>query len=96
MEKPGSEIGKLKGLVKEYGCEIKRLVKEKNEYLVVSAHQMKSPLSTIIFSIDTLIGEYAGKLNTKQLGIIASIKRSADTLQKLIMDIIELEKFRTG
>ncbi len=96
MEKRCSEIEKLKGLVEEYGCEIERLVKEKNEYLVVSAHQMKSPLSTIIFSIDTLIGEYAGKLNTKQLGIIASIKRSADTLQKLIMDIIELEKFRTG
>jgi NADPH-dependent 2,4-dienoyl-CoA reductase/sulfur reductase-like enzyme/rhodanese-related sulfurtransferase/two-component sensor histidine kinase len=91
MDNPASEIERLEGLVRDYRFEIERLIKEKNEYLIVSAHQMKSPLSTIIFSIDTLIGEYAGKLNTKQLGIIASIKRSADTLQNLIMDIIELD-----
>jgi NADPH-dependent 2,4-dienoyl-CoA reductase/sulfur reductase-like enzyme/rhodanese-related sulfurtransferase/nitrogen-specific signal transduction histidine kinase len=96
MQKPDLELKKLKKSLKEYKAEIERLIKEKNEYLVVSAHQMKSPLSTIIFSINTLIGEYAGKLNSKQLGIVASIKRSANTLQSLIGDIIELEKLRTG
>ena len=96
MKDPKFEIERLKSLVSQYKEELENLSKERNEYLVVSAHQMKSPLLTIIFSINTLLGEYAGKLNAKQLLIISSIKRSAETLQRLIADIIELEKLRSG
>jgi NADPH-dependent 2,4-dienoyl-CoA reductase/sulfur reductase-like enzyme/rhodanese-related sulfurtransferase/nitrogen-specific signal transduction histidine kinase len=96
MKNPKYEIDRLNKLVNQYKEDIERLIKERNEYLIVSAHQMKSPLLTIIFSINTLLGEYAGKLNSKQLTIISSIKRSADTLQNLIGDIIELEKLRSG
>ena len=96
MKDLSREIERLNELVMGYKEEIERLAKARNEYLVVSAHQMKSPLLTIIFSINTLLGEYAGKLNSKQLQIISSIKRSADTLQSLIGDIIELERLRSG
>ena len=96
MKNPQYEIEKLNSLLKGYKKEIEGLVKERNEYLIVSAHQMKSPLLTIIFSINTLLGEYAGKLNSKQHTIVSSIKRSADTLQNHIGDIIELEKLRSG
>ena len=96
MKDPKVEIDRLKALVDQYRDDLEHLSKERNEYLIVSAHQMKSPLLTIIFSINTLMGEYAGKLNAKQLLIISSIKRSAETLQRLIGDIIELEKLRSG
>jgi NADPH-dependent 2,4-dienoyl-CoA reductase/sulfur reductase-like enzyme/rhodanese-related sulfurtransferase/two-component sensor histidine kinase len=96
MKDPKYEIDRMAGMITEYRQEIERLVRERNEYLIVSAHQMKSPLLTIIFSINTLLGEYAGKLNSKQLTIVSSIKRSAETLQNLIADIIELEKLRSG
>jgi NADPH-dependent 2,4-dienoyl-CoA reductase/sulfur reductase-like enzyme/rhodanese-related sulfurtransferase/nitrogen-specific signal transduction histidine kinase len=96
MKDPEFDITRMSTQVEEYKREVERLVKERNEYLIVSAHQMKSPLLTIIFSINTLLGEYAGKLNSKQLGIVTSIKRSAETLQNLIADIIELEKLRSG
>lgn len=96
MSKFGEEVNKLKGELKRYKDELKQLVKRRNEYLTVSAHQMKSPLSTISFSLDTLIGEYAGTLTSKQLRIIESIKRSANTLQDLIRDILELERLRIG
>ena len=59
MKNPKYEIDRLNKLVNEYKNDIERLVKERNEYLIVSAHQMKSPLLTIIFSINTLLGEYA-------------------------------------
>jgi NADPH-dependent 2,4-dienoyl-CoA reductase/sulfur reductase-like enzyme/rhodanese-related sulfurtransferase/two-component sensor histidine kinase len=76
--------------------EIQHLLKERSEYLRVSAHQMKSPLATIIFSIETLLGDYAGRLNSKQMRVVESIKRSTNELQNLIMDILELEKYRSG
>jgi NADPH-dependent 2,4-dienoyl-CoA reductase/sulfur reductase-like enzyme/rhodanese-related sulfurtransferase/two-component sensor histidine kinase len=96
MKDAGHEIDRLREQLEKYRTEIERLVEERNEYLVVSAHQMKSPLSTIIFSINTLTGEYAGKLNPNQLRIVESIKRSVGTLKNLVGDIIELEKLRSG
>lgn len=88
------EILSLKKQMNRYKDELERLTRERNEYLRVSAHQMKSPITTIIFSIDTLIKEYAGRLNWKQLRIIESIKHSASNLQILIHDILDLEKLR--
>jgi NADPH-dependent 2,4-dienoyl-CoA reductase/sulfur reductase-like enzyme/rhodanese-related sulfurtransferase/two-component sensor histidine kinase len=88
------ELKSLKAQLQSYKDDLERLTRERNEYLRVSAHQMKSPLTTITFSIDTLLKEYAGRLNWKQLRIIESIKHSTTNLQNLIHDILDLEKLR--
>ena len=90
------EIEKLQKELEEYREELERLYKDRNEYLRISAHQMKSPLATISFNIETLLGQYAGRLTTKQIHLIESIKRSTESLQNLIRDILELEKLRSG
>jgi NADPH-dependent 2,4-dienoyl-CoA reductase/sulfur reductase-like enzyme/rhodanese-related sulfurtransferase/nitrogen-specific signal transduction histidine kinase len=89
-----NEIRSLKKQMNKYKDELERLTRERNEFLRVSAHQMKSPITTIIFSIETLLKEYAGRLNWKQLRIIESIKNSTNNLQSLIHDILDLEKLR--
>jgi NADPH-dependent 2,4-dienoyl-CoA reductase/sulfur reductase-like enzyme/rhodanese-related sulfurtransferase/two-component sensor histidine kinase len=96
MINPESEIKRLKEDLDKVREELSRLNRDRGEYLLVSAHQMKSPLATITFSIDTLLGDYAGRLNSKQLLIASAIKRSSAELQALIVDILELEKFRSG
>jgi NADPH-dependent 2,4-dienoyl-CoA reductase/sulfur reductase-like enzyme/rhodanese-related sulfurtransferase/nitrogen-specific signal transduction histidine kinase len=94
MKTVQNEIRSLKEQMTQYKDELERLTRERNEYLRVSAHQMKSPITTIIFSIDTLLKEYAGRLNWKQLRLIESIKNSTHNLQNLIHDILDLEKLR--
>jgi len=101
MSQPFSEemqdrINKLQEDVQRYKQEAEKLIKERSEYLLISSHQMKSPLNTISFSVDTLLGEYAGRLTTKQLRVLESIKRNIDFMQSLIRDIMELERFRSG
>ncbi len=94
MKTAQNEIRSLKEQMNRYKDELERLTRERNEYLRVSAHQMKSPITTIIFSIDTLLKEYAGRLNWKQLRLIESIKNSTNNLQNLLHDILDLEKLR--
>jgi len=96
MPGPEDKVKQLEEEIKKYQQEVERLLRERRGYLRVSAHQMKSPISTIIFSADTLIGDYAGKLNSKQLRVVESIKQRSKDLQALILDILELERFRTG
>jgi len=90
------ELQGLQDEIERYRREIEHLVKDRSEYLRVSAHQMKSPLATILFSVDTLLGNYAGSLNSKQLRIVESIRNGSRDLQALILDILELERFRAG
>lgn len=90
------ELRGLQDEIERYRREIEHLVKDRSEYLRVSAHQMKSPLATVLFSVDTLLGNYAGPLNSKQLRIVESIRNGGRDLQALIMDILELERFRAG
>jgi two-component system phosphate regulon sensor histidine kinase PhoR len=94
MSKLQNEIETLKDKVVALQSEVDQLLRQRSEYLRVSTHQMKSPLTTISFSIGALLKEYAGRLNWKQLRIIESIKNSTDSLQNLIHDILELEKLR--
>jgi NADPH-dependent 2,4-dienoyl-CoA reductase/sulfur reductase-like enzyme/rhodanese-related sulfurtransferase/two-component sensor histidine kinase len=96
MDSADQRVKNLEKRLREYQEKIARLLKERGEYLRVSAHQMKSPLATILFSIDTLLGDYAGRLNSKQLRIAESVRRSTKELQNLVMDILDLERFRSG
>ncbi|MFW6180402.1 MAG: FAD-dependent oxidoreductase [Spirochaetota bacterium] len=90
------ELERLHREVEGYRRRLERLLGERSEYLRVSAHQMKSPIATILFSVDTLLGDYTGRLNNRQLRVVESIRNSARNLQSLIMDILELERFRSG
>jgi NADPH-dependent 2,4-dienoyl-CoA reductase/sulfur reductase-like enzyme/rhodanese-related sulfurtransferase/two-component sensor histidine kinase len=90
------ELERLNEELEKYKAEVERLLKDRSEYLRVSAHQMKSPIATILFSVDTLLGNYAGPLNSKQLRVVESIRNGSRDLQALIMDILELERFRAG
>ena len=96
MGKRDEELKKLQDQIEGYRREIEQLLGDRSEYLRVSAHQMKSPLATVLFSVDTLLGNYAGPLNGKQLRIVESIRNGSRDLQALIMDILELERFRAG
>jgi len=96
MEAKDEELQRLKQELEKYRREVERLVKDRSEYLRVSSHQMKSPIATILFSVETLLGNYAGPLNSKQLRIVEAIRNGSRELQALIMDILELERFRSG
>jgi NADPH-dependent 2,4-dienoyl-CoA reductase/sulfur reductase-like enzyme/rhodanese-related sulfurtransferase/two-component sensor histidine kinase len=96
MSARGDELEELKQELEEYQREIERLIRDRSEYLRVSAHQMKSPIATILFSVETLLGNYAGPLNSKQLRVVESIRNGTRDLQALITDILELERFRAG
>ncbi len=96
MSDAEKRIKDLEKQVQQHREEVERLLRDRREYLRISAHQLKSPLATIIFSAETLLGEYAGKLNNKQLRVVESIKRRSRDIQDLIMDILELERFRSG
>jgi len=57
MSDAEKRIKELEKQIQRYREEVERLLQDRREYLRISAHQLKSPLATIIFSAETLLGD---------------------------------------
>ena len=68
----------------------------KNEFLANMGHELRTPLSVIISSVDLLGQEVVGELNEKQKKYAHNILQSATNLLQLINDILDLSKINAG
>jgi len=76
--------------------ELKRLDKMKAEFMNISAHELKTPLIPIIGYLDMVIRGEMGKINPKEKESLAIALRSAQRLQRLVSDILNISKLETG
>jgi signal transduction histidine kinase len=76
--------------------ELKKLDKMKAEFMNISAHELKTPLIPIIGYLDMIIKGDMGKINPKEKESLAIALRSAQRLQRLVSDILNISKLETG
>lgn len=67
-----------------------RAVRLREEVLAVVSHDLRSPLSTIAMSADTLRGE--GLPQERRLAYIGIIERTAERMSRLIEDLLEVAR----
>ena len=82
-------------LAKTYN-ELKKLDKMKAEFMNISAHELKTPLIPIIGYLDMIIRGEMGKINPKEKESLAIALRSAQRLQRLVGDILDISKLETA
>jgi signal transduction histidine kinase len=76
--------------------ELKKLDRMKAEFMNISAHELKTPLIPIIGYLDMIIRGEMGKINSKEKESLAIALRSAQRLQRLVSDILNISKLETG
>lgn len=76
--------------------ELVRADKVKSEFLANMSHELRTPLSVIISSVELLSQDFFGELNSKQRKYANNIFKSANSLLKLINDILDLSKINSG
>jgi signal transduction histidine kinase len=76
--------------------ELKKLDKLKAEFMNMAAHELKTPLIPIIGYLDMIIRGEMGKINKKEKDCLLISFRSAQRLQKLVGDILDISKLETG
>jgi signal transduction histidine kinase len=72
---------------------LKEADRRKDEFLATLSHEMRTPLNGVIGASDLLIST---KLNEEQKDLIATLKKSAPLLLKLIDNILDLSKIESG
>ncbi len=73
------------------------LDKEKSEFVSTVAHQLRSPLSAIKWTIDSLLrGETTGTLSVEQRALLMKAYESNERIINLIRDMLGIDRIESG
>ena len=86
------QINSLSSKIKENQLNAKNVEKEKNEFLAMVTHELKTPLVPIRGYADILLKGYFGQLNDNQRQRAEIIKASSESLLELISDLLDAQK----
>jgi signal transduction histidine kinase len=75
--------------------QIKEVDRMKTEFISIAAHQLRTPLTSIIWNLDILAND-TGRVTKEQVGIITNIKDSAEALNGLVNSLLNISRIEMG
>jgi signal transduction histidine kinase len=77
-------------------AELRRLDELKTMFVSVAAHELRSPLTSIMGYLEVVIDNEVGPLNQQQLEYLQIVARSADHLLRVAKDLLDTTRIETG
>ena len=74
----------------------KELDSAKTNFISPVSHEMKTPISSILMSLQLLGDTRLGELNTEQKQLVGSIKESSDRLLSITGELLNMTQIETG
>jgi signal transduction histidine kinase len=95
---PIMKEGKILGAVGIFQdvTELRRLEKEKDNFISVAAHQLRTPLSGIRWMIEMLLDGDAGEISGEAKEILQEISENNQRLAILVNDLLDVSKINMG
>lgn len=75
---------------------LEELERLRTDLLSTIAHELRTPLTAVRTSIGLLLEPAAHPTAEQRATLLGSIERNADRMQRLIVDVLELSRFRAG
>jgi signal transduction histidine kinase len=94
--KANQELIKLKETLEVKNVQLQHSNEEKNRFIGIAAHDIRNPLGAIYSFAEILRDQMAGQITDSQEEIIKYIKVSADTLLRLVNDLLDVSKIEAG
>ncbi len=76
--------------------EHKQLEKAKTEFLSITSHELRSPMTPMQAQLQMLLGDYYGKLTDSQKKSIEIISRNTRRLDSIIVDFLEISRIEAA
>lgn len=70
--------------------------KMKTEFVSIVSHQLRTPLSSIKWSLDLLLGERLGNFDTKQREYLYILRDNNERMIKLVSDLLNVSRIESG
>lgn len=76
--------------------ELVGLEKTKGEFISIASHQLRTPLTSMKWLSDLILGGYAGPLTEEQKELILGIRESNERLISLVRDLLSTSRLEGG
>lgn len=76
--------------------EHRQIDEAKTQFIAISSHELRSPMTPMKANIQMLLHSYFGKLNKKQKESLELVLRNTNHLDKIIVDLLELSRIGAG
>ncbi|HNY10059.1 MAG TPA: HAMP domain-containing sensor histidine kinase [Candidatus Wallbacteria bacterium] len=84
-------------LLLETNLKLVEMDAKKSEFVMIVAHELKSPLGTIQFMIKSLTGGFAkANIDEKTKEVLAKVENRAENLLHFVNELLDLSKIKTG
>jgi signal transduction histidine kinase len=91
-----NELANLQREMARKNAELSRLNEEKNRFLGIAAHDLRSPLGVIMTYSEFLESEAAEVLDAEQRDFVAAIRTSSQFMLRLIDDLLDVARIEAG
>lgn len=83
-------------LLKRQFLKLQKLSRQKDDFLAMITHELKTPLVPIKGYVDLMLANRYGQINDEQKRALSNIKNNIDFLSKLITDLLDAQKLERG
>ena len=84
------------GIVVNTFEKVARASKMKTEFVSIVSHQLRTPLSSIKWSLDLLLGERLGNFDTRQREYLHILRDNNERMIKLVSDLLSVSRIESG
>ena len=91
-----SEQKKAEEKIKKQNIKMKKLDKIKSDFLNITSHELRTPMSAIKGYIQMIIDKTLGDINEEQINALKVVLRNSNRLDNLIQDILDLSRLESG
>ena len=96
IEKLSLAFNKTTEALSKMDEERKQLDKAKTEFLSITSHELRTPITPMRAQLQMLMQEYFGKLTKKQKESIEVIMRNTERLDRIIEDFLEISRIEAA
>jgi signal transduction histidine kinase len=96
VEELAEALNKTAKSLTKMNLEHKQLERAKTEFLSITSHELRSPMTSMRAQLQMLIGTYYGKLNQKQIEALSMVLRNTERLDNIIIDFLEISRIEAA
>lgn len=96
LQELGNSFNKTAEKLGKTDEERKQIDKAKTEFLSITSHELRSPMTPMRAQLQMLLGNYFGKLSKKQKEAVDIVLRNTERLDKIIVDFLEISRIEAA
>ena len=90
------ELAALDSFFHRMTAELKLIEERKEQLVAMVTHDLRNPLTALKLSLDTMTSGFYGTLSPELTKRVQSLNKIVNRLSRLVNDILDLEKLRSG